>query len=342
MEGVEVETVSNNLKIAQQARSNDLSTRFSLPYATAAAIVHGHTRPEAFVPDRRVAGLAQRVEVRSPDLEDAWPDAAPARVTVRTRNATYTQRVDNPRGHYSNPASADELRGSSSFRRWGGCRIPVRAPLEHRGGGGRGLALQRMGVKTRPGCFSSRSAALSPLPPTSAAQLSRAGGQRPVGLSSEAGEIAEIVAADVKRVPSRAVTPADTCALAHEIENRVGEGCEGVVVTHGTDTMEETAYALALQLDLAVPVVLTGAMRMPAELGADGPANLLNALRVAATPDAGRLGPVIVMHEEIHLARWATKVHTSRVVVLVSRSRARRIRGGGAGCTCMPPVKRIL
>ena len=111
VEGVEVETVSNNLKIAGQARPNDLSTRFSLPYAVAAAIVHGHTRPEAFVPEKRVAELAKRVEVRAAeDLEDAWPDASPARVSIRTRNGAYAERVDNPRGHHSNPASPAQLR----------------------------------------------------------------------------------------------------------------------------------------------------------------------------------------------------------------------------------------
>ena len=53
--GVEVETVSNNMKIARRAEPNDLSTRFSLPYAVATAIIHGHTGPEAFVPDKRVS-----------------------------------------------------------------------------------------------------------------------------------------------------------------------------------------------------------------------------------------------------------------------------------------------
>jgi L-asparaginase len=129
----------------------------------------------------------------------------------------------------------------------------------------------------------------------------------------DADGIAEIVPADVKQVPSRAVTPADMCALAHEIQDGMWEGYDGIVVTHGTDTMEETAYALALQLDVNVPVVLTGAMRFSHEPGADGPGNLLQALRVATTPAAGRLGPVVVMHDEVHLARWVTKVHTSRV-----------------------------
>jgi L-asparaginase len=134
----------------------------------------------------------------------------------------------------------------------------------------------------------------------------------------DAASIAEVTAADVKQVPSRAVTPADMCALAHEVQNGVEEGYDGIVITHGTDTMEETAYSLALQLDANIPVVLTGSMRPSHEAGADGPANLVRALRVATTPAAGRLGPVIVMQDEIHLARWVTKVHTSRVAAFSS------------------------
>ncbi|QIN78498.1 hypothetical protein GBA65_08165 [Rubrobacter marinus] len=108
---VEVETVSNNLKISRQARPNDLSTRFSTQYAVAAAMIHGHARPEAFEPDERVAELAGRVEVRAAeDLEDSWPDAAPARVTVHTPSGVLTERVENPHGHHSDPARPDELR----------------------------------------------------------------------------------------------------------------------------------------------------------------------------------------------------------------------------------------
>ena len=107
---IEVETVSNNLKIAGQARPNDLSTRFSIPYAVAAAVVHRHTAPAAFMHDERVAELARRVEVRvAGDLEGAWPVAAPARVTVYTRDGDHTKRVDSPRGHHSNPATPNEL-----------------------------------------------------------------------------------------------------------------------------------------------------------------------------------------------------------------------------------------
>ncbi len=130
--------------------------------------------------------------------------------------------------------------------------------------------------------------------------------------------LAEIRAADIDQIPSRAVLPSDMHALAREIRRGVEEGCDGVVVTHGTDTMEETAYALALMLDRRVPMVLTGAMRPGHEPGADGPANLLAALRVAATPEAALLGPVIVVQDEIHAARWVTKFHTSRVAAFAS------------------------
>jgi L-asparaginase len=133
-----------------------------------------------------------------------------------------------------------------------------------------------------------------------------------------AEDFVEIRAADVRQVSSRAITPADMCSLAHKIRAEVENGCAGVVVTHGTDTMEETAYALALMVDVDVPIVLTGAMRLAHEPGADGPANLMAALRVAATPEAAALGPVVVMHDEIHAARWVTKLHTSKVAAFSS------------------------
>ncbi len=113
---IEVETVANNLKIAQSAQPNNLSTRFSIPYAVATAIIHGHTRPEAFEPKEEVAALAERVHVSTaPDLEVKWPDAAPARVTVQTGDTAYSACIDNPRGHHANPASPDELRAKFEF-----------------------------------------------------------------------------------------------------------------------------------------------------------------------------------------------------------------------------------
>jgi L-asparaginase len=84
----------------------------------------------------------------------------------------------------------------------------------------------------------------------------------------------------------------------------------GVVVTHGTDTMEETAYLLDLTVPGEKPVVVTGAMRTASDVGYEGYANLLAAVRVAAAPQSRGLGAVIVMNDEIHAARRATKMHT--------------------------------
>ncbi|HZV51500.1 MAG TPA: asparaginase [Candidatus Dormibacteraeota bacterium] len=128
-------------------------------------------------------------------------------------------------------------------------------------------------------------------------------------------ELAEFECADPVSLPSHALTPEHMCRLAHLVAEA---DCEGVVITHGTDTLEETAYALAVMLERRVPVVLTGAMRLPGRPGADGPANLLAAVRVAMTPAVAALGPVVVLQDEIHLARYVAKVHTGRVAAFAS------------------------
>ena len=128
----------------------------------------------------------------------------------------------------------------------------------------------------------------------------------------------EVETRDICRLRSSAVGPSEMSAAAHVISDAIRSGCSGVVVTHGTDTIEETSYALALQLRREVPIVLTGAMRALSEPGSDGVANLQAALAVAITPLAADLGPVVVMQNEIHLARFVTKAHTARIAPLLS------------------------
>jgi len=88
---------------------------------------------------------------------------------------------------------------------------------------------------------------------------------------------------------------------------------DGVVITHGTDTLEETAYLLDLTVASPKPVVLCGAMRTFSDPGWGGPANLTAAVRTAAHPDAGGRGALVVVGEEIHAASRVRKWHTQRL-----------------------------
>ncbi|NOL49158.1 asparaginase [Pelistega europaea] len=96
-------------------------------------------------------------------------------------------------------------------------------------------------------------------------------------------------------------------------KQQVEEGANGVVLVQGTDTLEESAFFLDLYWPYAVPLVLTGAMRSPNEAGADGPANLLGAIRVAMSPKVRNYGVTVVMSDEIHQARFVKKLHTTSV-----------------------------
>jgi L-asparaginase len=104
--------------------------------------------------------------------------------------------------------------------------------------------------------------------------------------------------------------------LALALADRVGEHCQrgdvvGVVVTHGTDTMEESVYTIDRLLDSEKPVVLTGAQRGADQPDTDGPRNLRDAIRVALSPEAAGRGAMIAFAGEVHAAREARKVHTS-------------------------------
>ena len=125
------------------------------------------------------------------------------------------------------------------------------------------------------------------------------------------GEVASIEAQTFRLLPSPEVTLGDLFALADAIEQAVADGAHGAVVTHGTDTMEESAFVLDRILALDAPVVVTGAMRNPTLAGPDGPANLLNAVRLAGHGPAQARGVMVVMNDEIHAARFVQKAETS-------------------------------
>ena len=124
-------------------------------------------------------------------------------------------------------------------------------------------------------------------------------------------EVAFLEVEDFDRLPGPHWTPARLLELARHLRVRLAEGSfAGAVVTHGTDTLEETAFFLDLVLDGAVPVVLTGAMKTADDPSWDGPANLLAAARCAVCPEAAGQGVLVVMDGAIFSAEGATKLHT--------------------------------
>ncbi len=126
--------------------------------------------------------------------------------------------------------------------------------------------------------------------------------------------IANIKVEQVVNVNSSNLTTADLLKLSKRINKTLEDpNVAGAVVTHGTNTLEETAYFLNLTVKSERPVVVVGAMRPATAISADGPLNLLNAVRVATSPEAHGKGALIVLNDEINAAREATKTNTFRV-----------------------------
>ena len=121
-------------------------------------------------------------------------------------------------------------------------------------------------------------------------------------------EVAHIRARSVLRRPGASLGLEDVDLMLAAAESAVDDGAAGVVVTQGTDSLEEVAFALDLAWGRDAPLVVTGAMRPADQPGADGPANLLAAVRVAAADQARGLGVVVVLGDEIHSARRVAKL----------------------------------
>lgn len=130
----------------------------------------------------------------------------------------------------------------------------------------------------------------------------------------DAAAQAEVIPVPYKTVPSPEIGPADWKRLVETMDKVVAEHPDvaGIVILHGTSTLEETAYALNLLAKVGVPVVVVGAQRPASALSSDAGMNLANAIRLAACPDARGLGVLVMLNDEIQAAREVTKTSTYR------------------------------
>ncbi len=161
----------------------------------------------------------------------------------------------------------------------------------------------------------------------------------------ELAQITRLSVEEFSNIPSEHMTPEVWSRLARRLNQLVqADDVGGIVVTHGTDTMEETAFFLDLTVRGEAPIVLTGAQRPASDPDADGPANLRDAVRVAACPESRGRGVMIVMHGEIHAAREATKTYTEDLDAFDSRSGTDlgRVREGQVHFTGNVPPRRHL
>ncbi|MEV0792623.1 asparaginase [Kribbella sp. NPDC050459] len=122
----------------------------------------------------------------------------------------------------------------------------------------------------------------------------------------------QVRASTFRKIPGAQLVWEDLRELRGRIDELFASGVDGVVVTQGTDTIEETAFALDLLGAAEQPIVVTGAMRHAGLLGADGPANLMDAIAVASSKHARGAGVLVVMNGEVHAARFVSKRHTAR------------------------------
>jgi len=132
-------------------------------------------------------------------------------------------------------------------------------------------------------------------------------------------KIATVTGEQIANVGSQDISDEIWLKLAKRI-NELGKSSnvDGIVITHGTDTMEETAYFLHLVVKTRKPVVLTGSMRPSSALSADGPLNIFNAVAIAGDPAAAGRGVMVTLNDQIHSAHDITKTNTTSVETFMS------------------------
>ncbi len=131
----------------------------------------------------------------------------------------------------------------------------------------------------------------------------------------EVQTVANVFPVRYRAIPSTQINFSDWQALVLLCDKLVAEHPDlaGIVIGHGTATIEETAYFLSLTLKISIPVVITGSQRPASALSTDAGLNLVNAVRVAASPEARNMGVLVVLNDEIHAAREVSKTSTHRM-----------------------------
>lgn len=153
-------------------------------------------------------------------------------------------------------------------------------------------------------------------------QSARLGVDQLIAAVPQAAKLASLRGEQVASVGSQDMTDAIWVRLAQRVQTVLADAeVSGVVITHGTDTLEETAYFLDLVLRSRKPVVMTAAMRPSTALSADGPLNFYNAVAVAASPSSTGRGVLVVLNDAIHGAAGVTKASTTAVHTFVSPTR---------------------
>ncbi|SOC38808.1 asparaginase [Salinicoccus kekensis] len=145
----------------------------------------------------------------------------------------------------------------------------------------------------------------------------RQGAENPLNIGGHMPEDVRVEEIYPLKKPSPHITVTDMDELKRIIlENE--ESYDGFVITHGTDTLEETAYFLDITLNITPPVIITGAMRSANEIGSDGMYNYLSSIRVATEAESENRGVLVVFNDEIHTAHSVTKTHTSNIATFQS------------------------
>ena len=147
-------------------------------------------------------------------------------------------------------------------------------------------------------------------------------GAQLVAAVPQLSDVAEVTTEQLAQVGSSSLDIDTVCKVAAAGVAAIGDGARGVVVTQGTDTLEETAYLLSLLNGSHRPFVATGAMRNPTLAGADGPANLLAAVTAAASDDLAGIGCLLAFSDELHDPLWAHKAHTASTATFTSGPQA--------------------